>query len=366
MRILFATDRMHVPDDRSGSVQSTHALISRLIQRDVQCEILASLPREGRHFLATAAYRLSGRKVIMEWPDTRAGYDARRGSSWRFAERTVRRVAEHRPDVLALDSVRQLHALAAHGFRPDCPILVFVHELGFKKFGPDLPFGRSTHLVANSPMTARELRSFFNRDAYIIPPLVELDDYRTDRQEARYVTFISPNEHKGLGVALAMAEQLPEVDFLFVEGWPMERREWAALKKSIRHLRNVRLERGRSDMRTVYRRTRVLIVPSQVPETFGRASLEAQTSGIPVVARDVGSLGHTVGEGGEMMPPTADATAWAEAVKRLLSDEKLYEQRSRAALRNSQRSEFQPGVIAERFQSIVTEILSPSAAQALI
>ena len=58
VRLLFATDRLHVPDDYSGSVQSTHALIRGLVQCDHECKIVASLPRKLKHFAATLVYKL--------------------------------------------------------------------------------------------------------------------------------------------------------------------------------------------------------------------------------------------------------------------------------------------------------------------
>ncbi len=53
------------------------------------------------------------------------------------------------------------------------------------------------------------------------------------------------------------------------------------------------------DTRSVYAATRVLLVPSQwKAETWGRVASEAQFSGIPVLASDVGGSPEAVAPGG--------------------------------------------------------------------
>jgi glycosyltransferase involved in cell wall biosynthesis len=95
------------------------------------------------------------------------------------------------------------------------------------------------------------------------------------------------------------------------------------------------------DMRDVYRRTRVLLVPSQFLETFGRVILEAQINGIPVVASDVAGIPETVGEGGIVVSPKERVGGYVEAL-RDLADEATYQRYSAAALANSKREEFDP------------------------
>ena len=82
-----------------------------------------------------------------------------------------------------------------------------------------------------------------------------------------------------------------------------------------------------------YRRFDVLAVPS-VPmpgwlEQFGRVVVEAQASGVPVVASASGALPDVVGEDGLLVPPR-DARALRAALARLLDEPGLWE-RLRAA-----------------------------------
>lgn len=67
-----------------------------------------------------------------------------------------------------------------------------------------------------------------------------------------------------------------------------------------------------------YRAADVLAVPSY-NESFGLVALEAQASGTPVVAADVGGLPTAVGDGGVLVP-THDVADWAQAIDALLQD----------------------------------------------
>jgi len=78
----------------------------------------------------------------------------------------------------------------------------------------------------------------------------------------------------------------------------------------------------------VYRRFDVLAVPS-VPlagwiEQFGRVVVEAQASGVPVVASASGALPDVVGDDGLLVPPN-DSVALGDALRRFLDEPGLWE-----------------------------------------
>lgn len=354
MRILFATDRMHVPDDHSGSVQSTHALALGLVKRGHSCEVMATLREGSRHAIATIAYRLSAKRLIPEWSDTVAGYIAHRGSEWRFAERLKRRLRRQMPDVLVLDAFRQLHDLNDSGVKVDCPIVLFVHEVAFLDSTSKLPFADQVSCIANSPYTAQALQSHFGISATVIPPLIDFAQYRTTRTHAKYTTMVSPTKRKGVETTLHLAAALPETPFLLVEGWPMSPEQWGDLSMRASALPNVELRRSTSDMRTVYRDTRVLLVPTQDRgETFGRVAIEAQSNGIPVIAGDRGALSWVVGAGGVIVSADAPDSAWEAPLRELLGNAPRYEELSRSAEINSKRPEFQPAQLLASFEHVI-------------
>ncbi|WP_353622770.1 glycosyltransferase [Aliirhizobium terrae] len=102
---------------------------------------------------------------------------------------------------------------------------------------------------------------------------------------------------KGLALALELARLCPDIPFLFARNWPLSGREEAELKQNLKALPNVTLLQRSSNMSEIYAKTRILLVPSQWEETWGRVVSEAQISGIPVLATKVGALPESVGPG---------------------------------------------------------------------
>ena len=128
----------------------------------------------------------------------------------------------------------------------------------------------------------------------------------------------------------------------------------AALKARLGPLANVEFRRASADMRPVYRRTALLLVPSQVEEAFGRVVVEAQASGIPCLVRETGGLPEAVGAGGRLLPQSAEAAEWADAIEAILSDPALSSSLSAAAAANAMRPEFSFDSNIERFIGVAT------------
>ena len=77
---------------------------------------------------------------------------------------------------------------------------------------------------------------------------------------------------------------------------------------------------GTDRLRDWYAAADVVTVPSH-NESFGLVALEAQACGTPVVATDVGGLRTTVRDGvSGLLVPGHDASAWAGALRRAMSD----------------------------------------------
>ena len=99
--------------------------------------------------------------------------------------------------------------------------------------------------------------------------------------------------------------------------------------------------------------TKVLLVPSVVAETFGRVVVEAQTSGIPVIVRNVGALKWVTGAGGIVLAADAPALKWAQTIDRILSDSAEYQSLSAEASSNVQRSDFLRSSVVDRFEEVL-------------
>ncbi|HEY4275059.1 MAG TPA: glycosyltransferase, partial [Rhizomicrobium sp.] len=105
---------------------------------------------------------------------------------------------------------------------------------------------------------------------------------------------------------------------------------------------NLSFQARTSDMKEVYRRTKILLAPSRLEEGWGRVASEAQYNGIPVLASSRGALPEAVGPGGVLLDPDAPIEDWVAALRRMWDDRAYYAELSAAALRHSDRSDICP------------------------
>jgi glycosyltransferase involved in cell wall biosynthesis len=109
------------------------------------------------------------------------------------------------------------------------------------------------------------VRPILHREKVLIP-----DEFRGDA-----ITLINANQNKGVHVFLEIARRMPERKFLGVLPYYGELRVPPAPS-------NVEWVPFNDDIRTILRRTRILLVPSYY-ESFGRVAMEAMLNGIPVM-----------------------------------------------------------------------------------
>jgi len=196
--------------------------------------------------------------------------------------------------------------------------IFFVHDAG-KKNAYDLKelvsLPNKGFVIFNSLFTQSKFLSLVeNYPHQVIYPPIEIGKYQTKKRNPNFVTIINPVGVKGGETFIHLAERLPMVDFLAVKGWHDPEEEGIELRK----LKNVTIWEKQDDMRKVFQVSKLLIVPSQWEEAFGRVVPEAMAGGVPVIASKIGGLVEAVGEGGILVDDYQNIHAWMEAVCRTL------------------------------------------------
>lgn len=195
--------------------------------------------------------------------------------------------------------------------------------------------------VFTDTKTTRDLyRERLGLDPYAIGKFID-----RPRQVAgcapRFTTFVNPSAEKGVTLFYRIAElaaaTAPDIQFLVVESrttLAIAEQRTGMRFSALPNIRRVGLQR---DMSEVFSSTRVFMQPSLWHESGARASIEAMSMGIPIVATDRGGIPEVLGAAGIMItppeplidnhwliPPLTAAVPWVEVLRSLHEDEAFY------------------------------------------
>ncbi|MGE3795106.1 MAG: glycosyltransferase family 4 protein [Dehalococcoidia bacterium] len=266
MRLLAALPH-YPPTSRVGAWLATHQLLAHLAARGHAVTVTTSLGQPGRYTLDGVAVRpLTRPRTLMAHHDV---------------------VLSHLGGELAIADQARRHGL---------PHVVSAH--GADRFNQHRLERMNPHLlIANSGTLMESLR--WDGHAAVLPPTVWPDQF-PPAAGGDAITLVNVTEAKGSSTFYALAAAHPHRRFLGVRGGygiPDERA-----------LPNVELIDTVQDMREVYARTRVLLMPSAA-ETYGMVGIEALCSGIPVLAHPTPGLRESLAEAGRFAHRD-DIDAW--------------------------------------------------------
>lgn len=206
---------------------------------------------------------------------------------------------------------------------------------------------RTQLYVPNSHHVAADLRLTVRGQYLVVHPPVDAAEHATTPGEC--VTLINPIPDKGADIFYALAERMPQVSFLAVEGG-YQRHD--AVRRD--DLPNVTWVDQTTDMRRdVWARTKVLLMPS-TQESYGLAAVEAAASGIPTIAHPTAGLKESLGRQG-IFVDRADLDGWEQTLTRVLGPG--WAEASAQALKRS--GELDPTKELERW-GLAIEKLAPS------
>ncbi len=331
MKVLFVTAHPYIPEMMGGMQFCAHEIVTRLNDRGHECAVLSGLIGAG----------LNGFKLRLQMKMTGKAYAQDSGFSYPVyrawsPDQEFENVASHfKPDCIVVLAGKPV-LMARQAQKTGLPVLLALQDVEREGQGGDFAELGLVPCIANSHFTAGIYKERFGFSAEVIHPIIRPEKYHVSGK-GDFITMINPHPLKGLDLALKVADLCHDLPFLFVEGWPLNAQERAEFFPQIKARGNIRFIKPQKDMRRVYGQTKILIVPSRWEEAFGRVAAEAQISGIPVIASERGGLPESVGPGGFLMPPDAGPEEWAEKVRHLYSNEKLYEELSQKALMHSQR-----------------------------
>lgn len=219
----------------------------------------------------------------------------------------------------------QFTIIMAHAVKK--PLVHFIHN--------DIPYqsilsaSRAQYIVYNSDWIQRSIG--YKHPGITLHPPCDTAYYKVDNEGVEAITLISLNKNKGGAMLLKLADAMPDRKFIGVAG--------SYDTQIFEDRPNIELIPNSPDILSVYRRTRILIMPSQY-ESWGRTATEAMCSGIPIICTPTDGLKENCGDAaiyvgyrleesdpGEPQVYRGSVDDWVAAIKKL-DDPKEYKKYS--------------------------------------
>lgn len=159
--------------------------------------------------------------------------------------------------------------------------------------------GRGNYVAYNSEWLKKSLG--YNLPSTIIHPPCDISYYDVSKDPISNdaITLISLNERKGGELFARIAKAMPDRKFIGVVGsydnpgpLKLSQQDIIAMMPP-----NVEIVQNSPDILSVYRRTRILLMPSDY-ESWGRTATEAMCNGIPVIITPTPGLLENCGKAG--------------------------------------------------------------------
>ena len=339
MRCLMVTGFNYFPQSTGGAESSTNELALALLQAGHQVAVLAALmPKRDRTYFRN---RLIAKLTRNPAPtDTYSGYTVYR--AWNALEALAGVCSDFKPDIVVVQSGEPAKLTRA-SLDMGLPTVLYLRDVEYASHGGTYQPHKNLRVIANSEFTAKRFKDTFGIDSIVVPPAINPERYKVPPNEmvSDSVLFINPHPNKGVDIAIELARLNPNIPFIFQESWRLEASLKAALQQKIGKLTNVEWRAPQTNMRELYRRARIVLIPSKWEEAWCRVASESHVNGIPVIASRIGGLPESVGPGGILVRPCADIQEWDSALKKSWHDKQFWSSYSKNALEYSNRSEFQ-------------------------
>lgn len=234
-------------------------------------------------------------------------------------ENFFERYLETHPNTFVLTQLDMAREILDISRNLNLPIIIFIRDAQANNYLTVQKFTKRedmVHIAFNSSYTRNKFSDVENYvGASIIYPPLHTERYQVSEHDPKYITMINPVNEKGGRIFYDLVKRFPDKNFLAVKGWYDPLRDGLDFSQ----LPNVTFWDKQDNVRRVYSQTKLLLVPSQWEEGFGRVAAEGLIAGIPVLASRNAGLIDALGSEGFYVDDFTSLEAWEERIKEVLS-----------------------------------------------
>jgi glycosyltransferase involved in cell wall biosynthesis len=315
MKVLWITDKGYPP---AGGAQITNLAFLRKLSGkfDHDCRIFSLYPIK-----------------------TRAQYGPVKLYTYRDTHELKLMITDWKPDIIigTMNSIHHAVRIARHF---NIPMVAYFHSYEYcppnaaesrkwliyptrepiSENDIQLVMDGTDALVVNSNYMRQRFEKVHKREFLVIYPEFIHEDFliRSDRRSrAQYISGVCGYAYKGADIFLDLASQFGQEKFLLAG--PVDYR----YLKDFRRQANITLLPFTS-IKKVLKQSKMVLVPSQWPEPFGRIAIEAMANGIPTIASRCGGLAEILRGSSMGVSHFRNIDAWRDKLGKLLQNNEAY------------------------------------------
>ncbi len=285
------------------------------------------------------------------------------GTSHKNRKKSIQIAIDYfKPDLIVTQLMWSDEALRI-GKKNEVPTILRVCKIPFEldiskksEFSP-------TGIICVSKAVKKYVKEKWGRDCLIsIPPinikkniLVPKSKF-TDPLKRPYITMFNPLIRKGGEIFREISKKMPNETFAVVDGWISLKESVESINFSDRLIKRICESQGTKftgkkpsytdlsdcpniitlkpteEVWKIYSKTKILLIPSQWEEAFGRVAIEGMANRIPVIASKVGGLKEAIGNGGILVSDYNNPKEWIKLIRGILKKDNYHKLSSQGIL----------------------------------
>ncbi len=167
------------------------------------------------------------------------------------------------------------------------------------------------HIIVNSNYMKTEVKKQLNRSSVVLYPSPHEECIAKNKQEfSNYITFFNPVNVKGAAIIEWLIKNNPQRYFMIILGWDKVNEMTIDLKK----YKRVLVVPSQENVAEIYSYSRLVLIPSQWEEAFGRVHIEAAMNKIPAIISARGGLKEHFCGNGILVKDYSNPQAWQDAL----------------------------------------------------